>query len=790
MQKLFLLRRIRGENMKKCIEIPTLVFLLSLAFSGTVFAAGKQYKNAEEVSEDLIRTGNTFENNVNHSSEWRFGEVWDESGRRTLTLAQKYCFNRLTGKAAIFYDNDDYGDILFSENRIYEIDTENIIAGYHAYKHTLENGTQVPLMGWKNIGKEYAWHHEGFNASEYPVGSDMGYINPTKYGTWAMWHGVEFHALTDRLYGNGDTLTPYEVRTQCYDYTTGGFNWNSTAWLPVCAICGEVIDTGLHYAKNDAVRDLKVIEIGAETLFTCPWCGGMENTASYGHSCKAISANRYFIEYRSGTSDPNVKGNTPSSVFYYNFANEYEGTKIQSQDRVLANCGFTRPGYRFVGWTKELDGTAEYQPKEDIRTFQDPDKDNATTILYAVWEPVSSYVCVDSNADFANGGGSYYGEKIYYSAGTRQVLSAEDGYDYGAANGFKTNTFQVDESKIVQPRGYIATFDAAGGNSVPQIEAVVKRTGYSCKLNTEDSEWNAFTNIFTFGTVSDTKENASVITILYEQERIILPKATASNKSFLGWYDENGTYVGSDGDEYTLTKNTTLTAKYAQLQLDVEAVYFRQNDKSVGYTEFMNIKRNALGLPDNAAYAPNAYLAVQNSVGATNLGVNATLRADGNTYVYKAFYRKQGDSNWTELDAATSNPVDTSTNANPAPWENPGVYTYTITRAGLYNLTAIGAQGGDFSTNTGGYGGKATGTYYLKEGDVLTITIGGKGGSDGTGGYNGGGAGNGTAGAGGGGATTIVLTRDGVATTLLIGGGGGGATTQSSGYSSNGVTGP
>ena len=126
-----------------------------------------------------------------------------------------------------------------------------------------------------------------------------------------------------------------------------------------------------------------------------------------------------------------------------------------------------------------------------------------------------------------------------------------------------------------------------------------------------------------------------------------------------------------------------------------------------------------------------------------------------------------------------------------------GVQTFTAAVSGTYRFDVWGAAGGDarvgntntLVTNSGGAGGFASGTKYLKAGQTVYIYVGQKGGdapstaqSYGKGGWNGGGDG-GTEpksenqpenGAGGGGASDV-RTSNNLADRFIVAGGGGGA---------------
>lgn len=754
----------------------------------TVEAATKHdYLSPLEISEELIQDGCTMDNIVNNSSEWRYGRATvNGKSYKTLTLAQKYCFNRITGQAAIPQNSDNVGNIVFNganglvDNTEYTIDTSKVGNGYHEYRRSFPNGTQVPVGYWENYGLIFATHGESFDAED-EVLYDGGYYNTAIWGTWANYHGVDFHAYSKP--NKYSFVAPNEQNTKCFDKQNNTYYRNSTAWIGYCAICGEKINPGFHYAPYFAMKELSVVEMGVGDLFTCPTCGGMENTSAYNHQCKAISANRYYVAYDDGTDDPNVTGNTNTSTFYYNFADEYEGETVKSQDRYLAECGFVREGYTFAGWSTTKDGTVDYQPgTTSLREFQDPKVNNKVTTLYAVWTPNHSYVSVDANTDIFNGGAKYDGETVYFRKDTYQVLNNNNPGDPAAPN-FIKSTYTIDTTKITLPTGYTVSFKSEGTTPDP-ITAETAFSGYNFKKSGANGWFQASSATYTYGPEERDQSNPDVITLQFTQNAIILPSSNVYNKSFIGWYDgpgDDSKYVGTTGDEYYPSKDITLYAKFSQMKIDVRSTYFREHDYKNDADEFTNIALDKLKNANNAAFGANHAYGRWNGTGAVNMQIG-TFTNTKDEYVYKAFYRVKGTTDWTEI-----NTYDGSSGAPGDKLNRDFAYTgkeetYTITNSGFYQLTAIGAQGGNMSSSkVGGKGGKTEAVYYLKKGDILHIWVGGQGGSDGAGGFNGGGTGTKGIGAGGGGATTVVLERDGNQTTLMIAGGGGGATTLENG---------
>ena len=61
---------------------------------------------------------------------------------------------------------------------------------------------------------------------------------------------------------------------------------------------------------------------------------------------------------------------------------------------------------------------------------------------------------------------------------------------------------------------------------------------------------------------------------------------------------------------------------------------------------------------------------------------------------------------------------------------SPGFASFTAPVAGIYSITAIGAEGGNGWGGTGGLGAIISGEFSLDLDDVLTILVGGMGGSN------------------------------------------------------------
>jgi hypothetical protein len=122
-----------------------------------------------------------------------------------------------------------------------------------------------------------------------------------------------------------------------------------------------------------------------------------------------------------------------------------------------------------------------------------------------------------------------------------------------------------------------------------------------------------------------------------------------------------------------------------------------------------------------------------------------------------------------------------------------GAQTYRVPMGvTVLSVDMAGAAGGDatlgFSPVLGGAGGRVQATLAVTPGQVLTIQVGGAGGSP-IAGYNGGGPGSSGVGSGGGGASDVRVGGTAPTNRVLVAGGGGGAGAEGRGGAGGGLTG-
>ncbi len=314
---------------------------------------------------------------------------------------------------------------------------------------------------------------------------------------------------------------------------------------------------------------------------------------------------------------------------------------------------------------------------------------------------------MESTLAIATGGGSYTG---YTGPMTR---------GYGS-------TWTFEESKVVPPTGYSVTFNHMGGSGTPVIVSTKEFDGYSISTPTHGL---LVGDEYTFKGNNTT----DTITIIYKQNDITLPSSTRSGYSFGGWYADAACTipVGTSGTRYTPIGDITLYAKWVSLILTSTDDYDSNGGK-----------------------------------GAVDL---TWSQPDGSDKTYQIFQYSELDATHKLINSATD--IGTTNSVNKSFAYSGASKTYTVPYSGYYTLTLTGAQGGNYSTYTGGLGGRTTATMYLKAGEVLTYNIGSQAG------YNGGGTA--TSFGNGGGYSSVSSNIKG---TLLIAGGGGGAGAQSNGY--------
>jgi hypothetical protein len=131
--------------------------------------------------------------------------------------------------------------------------------------------------------------------------------------------------------------------------------------------------------------------------------------------------------------------------------------------------------------------------------------------------------------------------------------------------------------------------------------------------------------------------------------------------------------------------------------------------------------------------------------------------------------------NITQARSGVGNPVWAPTYLNMTV---NGIQDWTVPETGSYQITCLGARGGQAGQNSGGwgFGARAIGTFSFTQGEVLRLVVGQRGNTT-----------NARASTGGGGASAV-WRRDSNAEPLIMAGGGGGASDQPEGQAGVGGT--
>ncbi len=512
-----------------------------------------------------------------------------------------------------------------------------------------------------------------------------------------------------------------------------GFQFNNSkcgslynnGWLMYCADCNDLIANMLVYGKSDTVRNITAVPASGVYVYFCPHCNHMEQGSGYQHLCNAISKNRYKITYRNNApADSTVAGYMSPTLHMFDNSTVYNGqpsSEIGYTDTKLRKNTLSSKGYVFTGWNTKADGSGQsFTDGQEVLNLTL--EENGTVKLYAQWKKSESTLVVDAE------GGTYNGQPVF---------EQKQKYD---------TTYRVDTTLLVPAKGYTVSFITNGGSGVADITTTKSFSHWEVS----DGFQGEFTdNVYRY--VAD-DNHKDTITAQYINDDLTLPACTGNNVSLVGWYDslelKDEDYVGKAGDQVSVSKDTVLYAKWAQLTL-----WTYEDYDSYGGTGAVDLKWE---------------------------------QKDGKSKYYRLF-QSLDNSTWKEIlgsDIIESNLTLTENFTTSQQGK-----TYNIPYTGNYTITASGGKGADYNGSlVGGKGGSVSASYWLFKGDTITVYPGSSG-SGQTGGSNGSSAKGGSSpsnlGRGGGAASLVYVTRNGTKTLLLVAGGGGGA----NGYASGGAGG-
>lgn len=246
--------------------------------------------------------------------------------------------------------------------------------------------------------------------------------------------------------GNSETLGTVSVKKISGDYPapTEGIRVPWYGWY----VDGE---DNSHFEYDESGNRKWVTEI--KDLYT-----GMENS-------KLVSEENGNLGILSGeVEDIGIKAIWYGLVLAYD-AN-YEGSTeyqydeqayLPGTDAVVKDGLFTRPGYRFIGWNSEKNGSGTAYEKDAILTMDD------SKVLYAQWEKVPSYkvtyvVDGDPNYGVPKGGEAPTDPEESYSDGTKVKIlpgvttewTTSDGTKNGVRGTWKFSGWDKEDFEITE----------------------------------------------------------------------------------------------------------------------------------------------------------------------------------------------------------------------------------------------------------------------------------------------------------------------------------------------------
>ena len=257
--------------------------------------------------------------------------------------------------------------------------------------------------------------------------------------------------------------------------------------------------------------------------------------------------------------------------------------------------------------------------------------------------------------------------------------------------------------------------------------------------------------------------------------------------SMTATYISNGTYCASG-----MKGNLQVAKGCSEIDITEPTLVASLSGKKIN----MTLTDNESGIDSYCISNVNSYAECVWITTNTNV-VEYTLTGPGTYYVFTKD-KKGNVSDYVEIVAPTNAFCPYTANQVVGTYSyTGGVQTFTVPDGcdGTYKLEVWGAQGGNASGYSGGYGGYAKGTISLTRNQIIYIIVGSQGASNisssGSGGYNGGGNGSSVGSIGntvyrtgaGGGATHIAIENRGVLSNynsyrneiLIVAGGGGGA---------------
>lgn len=483
-----------------------------------------------------------------------------------------------------------------------------------------------------------------------------------------------------------------------------------SGWEAYCADCGECIADILMYMSREAAESIDYMYLGNKKDFAyyylCPYCTNLEQGANLEVHMCKAISWNQYKVRYEPNNNFQPYGGYMAESIHM-YNNDVEYEgKSVTPITHLSKNMYTRIGYEFIGWNTMPDGSG---------------------IAYKDESEILNLTIEDRHDGEGKGIVILYAQ--WRPSASTLIIDAAGGTYNG--NGSCTvvksylNSFTVQNHLIQAPAGYRVSFEMNGG--IPLSPVVSTRHFTEWSINPDyRGDWYNGTYFFIAP-----DGNIDTLTANYALDPVTLPKAVKPGSSFGGWfYDPDFRQpAGGTGDTIIPAKDTTLYAQWVDLTL----------------------------------YAKDNY-AVNGGKGAVDL---SWTQSDGRNKTYLLYQSRDG-VNWTRISAA--NDISNSHSVDQSYGFTGDSQSFTVPYTGLYVLTGEGAQGSSYDIYQGGLGGKVAAKVWLRKGEIVSYTIGGRNG------FHGGGSADRFA--NGGGCTMISTNLKG---TVLIAGGGGGASPMGNG---------
>ncbi len=488
------------------------------------------------------------------------------------------------------------------------------------------------------------------------------------------------------------------------------FQKHFSAWRPICADCKAPVVSCHFYMSRTAAKSLDYLHVGKGMAYyyLCPFDNNLEQGAdTEWHTCREISANCYRVIYDANGNGDPCGGYMAPSFHMYDNAASYEGRSVVPQRHLTRNT-YTRIGWEFAGWNSAGDGSGEY---------------------YADGEEILNLCTGDYHEDEESGSVRLYA-MWRPSVSTLEIDPSGGSYEgregLTRVQGKYGTSYVIDSSKLRAPSGCLVRFDLGDGEMLEDIRGTQHflewTQGMPFAGQLQGSQYR----------FCGKDGNVDRITAVYGRDAVLLPDAHKENLSFGGWYyDKNFKKpAGKAGTELIPTRDMTLYAQWVELVLTAKDNY-----------------------------------QVNDGRGAVDLSWS---QPDGLKKLYKLYKSREGEP-WKQV-------LDAHDLQESVSFERQFEYTHTadslrVPYTGLYRIEAWGAQGGNYGEFSGGLGGMAAGTFWLRSGELVDYCVAGQNG------FNGGGRGENYANGGG-----FSVVSSGSEDILLMAGGGGGAGDCGDGY--------